>query len=121
MVELDLNLWLQAEDVEPEATLTFTDEGKDTFIPRPEGEADVKAFEISVKLPDGKVKSWTMNLTSQRAVAKTYGTHTPDWIDKQVIVFVTEQNVRGSMRKVIYAKVPSKEPSVTNETVSSPV
>ena len=117
MVELDLSLWLQAEDVEPEAVLTFVDEGERGVIPKPEGENDIPTFEITVKLPDGKEKSWTMNLTSQRAVAKGYGTHTPDWIGKQVTVFVTTQNVRGTMKKVIYAKVPEKVPGVTTETV----
>ena len=117
MVELDLSLWLQPDDVKPEATLYFVDEGQNGIIAKPEGEKDVPTFEITVKLPDTKNKIWTMNLTSQRAVAKGYGTHTPDWIGKQITVFVTTQNVRGTMKKVIYAKVPDKVPGVTTEVV----
>ena len=108
MIELDLSLWLQPEDVEPEATLYFVDEGQRGLIPKPEGQESIETFEISVRLPNGKVKVWTMNLTSQRAVAKSYTTDTKLWVDRPVDVFVTSQNVRGTMKKVIYAKVPEK-------------
>ena len=111
MVELDLSLWLQAEDVEPEAVIYFVDEGERGTIAKPEGEKDVETFEITVKLPDTKNKIWTMNLTSQRAVAKGYGTDTSLWINRPVDVFVTTQNVRGTMKDVIYAKVPNKAPA----------
>ena len=110
MVELDLSLWLQPDDVKPEATLYFVDEGQNGVIAKPEGEKDIETFEITVKLPDTKNKIWTMNLTSQRAVAKAYGTDTKLWINQPVDVFVTTQNVRGTMKEVIYAKVPGKTP-----------
>jgi len=111
LVELDLSLWLQPEDVEPEAVIYFVDEGERGMIPKPEGEKDIATFEITVKLPNTKNKIWTMNLTSQRAVAKAYGTDTSLWINRPVDVFVTTQNVRGTMKDVIYAKVPNKAPA----------
>ena len=111
MVELDLSLWLTPEDVKPEAVLTFVDEGERGIISKPEGTADVDTFEITVKLPNGENRLWTMNKTSQRAVGKAYGAHTPDWIGKPVNVFVTTQNVMGTMKDVIYAKVPEKTPA----------
>jgi hypothetical protein len=49
-----------------------------------------------------------MNMTSQRAVAQAYGIDTKQWIGKSVKVFVAQANVRGTMRKIIYARVPAK-------------
>lgn len=117
MVDLDLDLWLTPEDITDEVVVYFNDAGEKSLISKPDPEPDVPVFNISVKMPDTTNKIWTMNKTSQRAVAKTYGTHTPDWIGKPVTVFVTEQNVRGTMKKVIYAKVPEKAPATTTGAV----
>lgn len=106
MPELDLNVWLKPEDVEPEVELVFEDSGKKTVIPGKDKEPDKPAFEITVIFPNGDTRAWTMNMTSQRAVAATYGTNSDNWVGKKVTLFTAEQNVRGTLRKVIYAKVP---------------
>lgn len=111
MPELDLSEWLKGEDVAPEAQLRFADEGKNTEIPQSGDLPPKKAFEITVILPDGSKKVWTMNMTSQRAVAGAYGKDTKQWINKIVTVFTQAENVRGTVRSVIYARVPAAAPS----------
>lgn len=106
MPELELEAWLKAEDVKPEAELVFMDAGKAGEIPAEEGKQAVKTFEITVAFNNGQERIWTMNKTSQRAVATAYGTNTDQWIGKKVTAFTTEQNVRGTMKDVIYARVP---------------
>lgn len=107
MVELELNVWLKAEDIGTESTVIFENEGENAEILQGEGVPPVQSFEISVMLPNNESKIWTMNKTSQRAVAQTYGLDTKQWIGKPVVVFVTDQNVRGTMKKVIYARIPA--------------
>ena len=111
MVELELDLFLRSEDVAPEAELTFVNAGEAGEIPTPEGKDNIPTFEINVKLPNGKVKKWTMNKTSQRAVGSVYGTNTETWINQPVIVYVSQQNVRGTLKDVIYAKLPEQNPA----------
>lgn len=106
MPELDLDMWLQAEDVEPEAEIVFADEGRKGFIPGKENDPEGETFEIGVTLPDGSKRLWTMNKTSQRAVARAYTTKTSLWVGKKCPVFTTTQNVGGQMKKCIYARVP---------------
>lgn len=108
MPELDLNLWLRPEDVEPESVITFIDAGERGLIAGKPSEEDIETFEIGVILPNGEKRIWTMNKSSQRAVAQTYGIKTEEWINKPVTVYVSKQNVRGTEKKVIYARVPEK-------------
>ncbi|MCK5138345.1 MAG: hypothetical protein KAQ85_00750 [Thermodesulfovibrionia bacterium] len=112
MPELELNLWLKAEDVEPEAVIRFINAGQASKIPGKEGEPDTPTFEIDVVIPSGDKRRWTMNMTSQRAVAQTYGVNTDLWVDKDVAVYVSKQMVRGKEKKVIYARVPEAEPAI---------
>lgn len=111
MVDLELDAWLKGEDVDPEAELTFVDGGEAGSIPGKDGNADTPTFEIGVKFKDGQKRKWTMNMTSQRAVATSYGTKTDAWIGKKVVAFTTAQNVRGTIKKVIYARVPVTPPA----------
>jgi len=104
----NLDLWLKPEDVEPEAQLVFIDAGERGLIPGAPGKEDTETFEIGVRLPNNEKRIWTMNKTSQRAVAQTYGINTEKWINKPVTVFVSKQNVTGTMKKVIYARVPER-------------
>ena len=106
MPELDLNTWIKPEDVDPEAELTFADAGKNTEISMGEGKDPKKAFEITVKFKNGETRAWTMNMTSQRAVATAYGSKTEAWVGKKVNLFVQTMNIRGTEKKVVFARVP---------------
>ena len=106
MPDLDIELWLRPEDVKPEASLVFANAGEKSKIPGKEGEEDTETFEIDVTLPNGETRKWTMNKTSQRAIAQIYGINTDKWIGQSVEVYVSKQNVRGAEKEVIYARVP---------------
>lgn len=109
MPELELETWLSPDDVGAGIDVEFVDAGTQGEIPKEGEEANVKTFEITVRLPNAKTKIWTMNKTSQRAVAGGFGTNTDGWVGRSVTIFTTDQNVRGTMKKVIYAKNPLKE------------
>lgn len=111
MPELELDLWLRPEDVAPESVLVFASEGMTGKIPGKEGEADTPTFEIDVQLPNSDTRKWTMNKSSQRAVAQIYGINTDLWVGKSVEVYVSKQNVHGQEKYVIYARVPKQPPA----------
>lgn len=101
-MKLDLDLWLRPEDVEPEGQVIFTDEGK-TLLPDETGFKS-SVYEIGVKLANGEPRRWTMNKTSQRAVAHIYGIDTKSWIGKMVNLESKNVNVAGKDRKGIFVK-----------------
>jgi len=59
-------------------------------------------LQLSVELPSGKTKLFTVNNTSRKALIEKYGDETDDWVDKKAKITITSQNVRGAMKKVIY-------------------
>ena len=59
-------------------------------------------FQITVELPNGTQKIMTVNRTSQRNLAAAYGDDTENWVGEQAVVTIVKQNVRGTMKDVIY-------------------
>jgi len=109
MPELDVDLFLRAVDIKPEKEVLIIDAGAPGEIPGEEGKPATPTFELGVELPDGKKRKWTMNKTSQRAIATVLGTNTDDWVGKTVTLYTVEQNVRSKFIDVIYARLPKKE------------
>jgi len=103
----DLDLFLKPEDVVGEIQVTFQDTGR--RVSKDETGFEKDSFEITIKLPNGQNRVWTMNVTSQRMVARKLGTNTDTWVGKNVSLIKTEQNVRGKMKEVIYVKGESAE------------
>jgi hypothetical protein len=106
MVKIKVCEWLRPADVRDGDIVTIVDEGKNRTAEETPFNRDV--FEISVKLPSGEVKTWTMNRTTQRKCAEAWGYESRAWINKKVRIQLREQNVRGVMRTVIYG-IPIKE------------
>ena len=106
MPELDLPLFTSAEDIGTEANVRITDAGKAIEIPVAEGQKKIPTFEIGVMFPSGDRRIWTINKTSQRALAGKWGMKTEDWVNKVATLFVIEQMVGKALKKVIYARVP---------------
>ena len=106
MVELDLQEFLGPDDIGVENNVKIADEGKAGLIRGGEGKEDVPTFEIGVILPSGEQKLWTMNKTSQRTLASKWSKDTKQWIGKTATLYTTDQNVRGTMKKVVYARTP---------------
>jgi len=107
MPELDIEEFLRPEDVGAEVEVKLVDAGKPGVIRGGEGVADTPTFEITVQLPSGDQKLWTVNKTSQRTLASVWGKNTDAWVGKVAKLFTTDQNVRGTMKKVIYARTPT--------------
>ena len=61
-----------------------------------------EVFHIRVGLPDQRQKTWSMNKTTQREIAKMYGDDSKLWIGKQVRVEVLRQNTPSGMKDVVY-------------------
>lgn len=106
MPELNLDTWLKPEDIKKCSKGKFVDEGKASEIPGEGDKPGTPTFEIGVELDDGTKRVWTINKTSQRAIAQSYGFNTAYWIGKHFEAFLSTQNVNGRMKDVIYARVP---------------
>lgn len=108
MTEIAADLYLKPDiaKAHPEGG-EFADEG----VVRPIADTGFKkpAFEIGVKLKDGDVYRWTMNMTSQRTMAAAYGKEAKNWIGKGVLWEVERQKVGKDMKDVIYAVVPEQK------------
>ena len=96
----DLHVWLRPEDLGAEASVKFTDEGR--TVSKEETGFGEDGFEIGVILPSNEKRVWTMNKTSQRAVARVLGFDTSLWIGKSVQLTVSEVVVSGQRKKAIF-------------------
>jgi len=99
-----LDEWLKADmlSAREDTVLVFSDEGQFGEFTTESGETK-ETFDIGVSSPKWRGR-WTMNKTSQRAVASLYGPDTKEWVRKKVSVFLADTNIGGKMRKVIYAR-----------------
>lgn len=100
MVKLELSTWLKPDEFPQsgELLVTFVDEGEVV-----DGQYG-KQFEVTVEAGKGQRRRWSMNVTSQRAVASLLGDETSQWVGQQVQLFLATQMVDGKQKKVIYAK-----------------
>lgn len=63
---------------------------------------DRTVFHIRVGLPDQRKKTWTMNKTTRKRLAKAHGDASENWVKKQVRIQILQQNVRGEVKDVLY-------------------
>lgn len=102
MVKLDLEDYISHKLVKTDDVVVLLTAG--AVIPAGESQFGKEEFNVSVKLPDGRTKLWTMNKTTQRALSEAWGDETEQWINKKVKVKVTEQSVRGEMKQVVFGE-----------------
>lgn len=107
MPNLDLDMWLTPQDVEKSNIGKFIDEGENSEIPQQPPLPPKPSFEIGIELADGNRRVWTMNKTNQRTISRAYGTDTRKWVGKPFELFISVQNINGTMKKVIYVKPPA--------------
>ena len=107
MPMLDLPEFLTGKDIGTEMEVKFADAGKKGVIRQGDDKPDIETFEITVQLPSGEKKLWTMNKTSQRALATKWGKNTDLWVNKVAKLFTQRQNVRGTPKLVVYARTLS--------------
>jgi len=101
MVRADEDFFLEGEEVAPEATIKITGAGefKSSEI---DGKEAFRKLTIPVQLANTDKRLWTINETSRKSMVKAIGKETQAWVNKNVKVKVNEQNVMGTMRKVIF-------------------
>jgi hypothetical protein len=100
MVELPIESYLKADNINKDTIGEITDEGEIRTAEETGFEQDT--FEIGVRIGDIDFK-WTMNKTTQRNLASKWGKKTETWIGKKVKFRKITQNVRGKMHDVIFA------------------
>lgn len=108
----DLDMWLTAEDLAQEEIVTFADEGRYEDIEIPTGTKRV--FNITITLPSGEQRTWTMNKTSRRKISRELGADTVKWIGRQVKLYVAHQKIGEKDIKAIYVR------EVITEQVAQP-
>lgn len=79
-----------------------------------------RVFQIEVGLPDKRHKTWTMNRTTQKRLISAYGDDSANWVGKKVLIKMTEQNVRGEMRTVIWGYPIEGDPPPKQAKIESP-
>lgn len=75
-------------------------------------------FQIRVRLPDGRTKTWTMNKTTRNRLAKAYGDDSESWLNRRARLKILQQNVRGEIKDVIYGYAVEGKP--TEQTPLAP-
>ena len=101
----DLNQFITAADVNEGDVLIFTNAGEIVerdYSEKQDGTDLQQVLQLEVELPTGKRKRISPNKTSRNAIAEKYGVNTENWVNKAVAVTLLKQNVRGSIRNVIY-------------------
>ncbi len=106
MPELDIAEFLKGDDIKGDTNIRIADKGEKGTLKEGEGKEPKPIFSIGVILPSGEKKTWTMNKTSQRTLAAKWTKHTETWVNKVATLYTDDVNVRGTMRKVIYARTP---------------
>lgn len=100
-MKLDLDMWLTAEDIDKNSKVVFIDEGKVIKMGEEGNTFDNDQFQITVECAKER-RIWTVNKTSQRTLAKRWGSDTKNWLGKTCNVMVTDQKVGKEMRRVLY-------------------
>ena len=102
MVKLNLDQWLAVKDFnDGELQLTFLDEGR--IVPKSETGFKQDGFEITVSLPNGDNRLWTMNKTSQRVASTLYTDDTQTWVGRAIKASVVNVPFKGELVKSIMA------------------
>ena len=72
-------------------------------------------FQIRVKLPDGRAKTWTMNKTTRNRLAQAYGDNSESWVNRKARIEVLPQNVRGEIKQVLYGHPVEGAPAIPQD------
>jgi len=107
MPKIDTNNYLRAADFEGEINVVVIDAGK--FVEKEYSGKTSKKLEVGIQMPDKTIKTYSINWTSQRAIAKAYGDTTEEWVGKSIVLFKAQQPVNGVMKDIVYSKAPVVE------------
>lgn len=109
--------FLDSTMIENEKTIVLLNDGE--FKEPEETGLSRTVFQIKVQIPDGRKKTWTMNKTTRKKLAKSWGDDSTNWVNRKVRIRISPQNVRGEIKDVIYgeptdafAEPPSKQEKI---------
>ena len=101
MTKINTSDFLKASDLNGDTTAIFVNEGvyvKSQF--KDANDNPRTNFNIKIRIGDDE-KTWTMNKTSQKAVAESYGNETSLWLHKPVILKKLKMMVGNTMKDVV--------------------
>ena len=99
------DLYLSAEEVKKLANKDFTIAKAGQYKDMPQqGSDNVKKLILPVKLSNEKVRDWIPNKTSIKTMVGFWGDNSDGWIGKQAKFKLTNQNVMGEMKDVIFVE-----------------
>ncbi len=101
--EPDVRLWLKPEDLQETTELEILTPHKKVAVDETGFKKSV--FEINVKLPDGKERTFTLSETKFRAISMLHGDDSDNWVNKKIIVNKVPMNFQGKMIDAIIVKV----------------
>ena len=98
--------YLKGESVGTYAQAKILNEGTLEEIQTSDGKVK-SVFNLLVNFK-GKEITWTPNKTTLKELKVSWGEETKRWIGKMVDLTSVKQNVRGTMKDVIYGKAPKE-------------
>lgn len=101
--EPDVRLWLKPEDLQETTELEILTPHKKVAVDETGFKKPV--FEINVKLPDGKKRTFTLSETKYRAISMLHGDDSDNWVNKKITVNKVPMNFKGEMVDAIIVKV----------------
>ncbi len=119
----DLNDYITPQDVRDGDVITFEDAGEivEVDYSLAKDGSDIKsALQIHVKLPDGKVKLISPNKTSRTSLSEAYTPMSENWIGKSAKVCLVKQNVRGTLKQVIYLEPANGGQEISDQEPKEP-
>lgn len=69
-----------------------------------------KLVMMTPKEINGEERIFTMNKTTERELAKAWGTNTAEWAGKKIHIFKSKASIDGELKDVLYAKPLEDEP-----------
>ena len=100
--------FVSAKDVKTDDLVTFKGEGEIREVEFSGEKRNV--LQMPIELPDGKIKTLTLNNTSKRNLTAFYGTdETAEWVGKAARVEIRNERVRKDFKDVVYLTAPNKD------------
>jgi hypothetical protein len=108
--------YLRPDDVRDGDVVEVASEGR--LRPASESRFGREGFELDVRLPDGTVKSWTVNRTTLGRLVEAWGPDTKAWVGRRMRLAVQLTRVGKDMRRVIYGYPVGGEEEAVKEVMA---
>lgn len=66
--------------------------------------SETDRYELTVEF-GGETYTWLANKTSLKTFIEAWSDESDEWIDKTIQLYALDQNVKGEIKSVVYAKV----------------